>query len=79
MADIIYKDEVYTIQGAVFEVYKEMGSGFLESVYQECLERELKSRDIQFEPQKELILSYKGKFLKQTYRPDFIFYNSIIG
>ena len=37
---ILYKDEVFLIQGAVFEVYREMGCGFLEAVYQECLERE---------------------------------------
>lgn len=79
MVKLIYKEEVYAIQGAVFEVYKEMGSGFLESVYQECLERELKSRNIPFEPQKELTLTYKATPLNQTYKPDFIFYNSIIG
>ena len=36
---ILFKDECYGIQGAVFEVYREMGPGFLEAVYQECLER----------------------------------------
>ncbi len=79
MTELIFKDEVYAIQGAVFEVYKEMGSGFLESVYQECLERELISRGIPFESQKELTLTYKGNPLTQTYKPDFIFYDSIIG
>ena len=43
MTDILYKDESYRIQGAVFEVYREMGCGFLESVYQECLELECSS------------------------------------
>lgn len=33
---ILYKEECYGIQGAVFEVYREMGCGFLEAVYQEC-------------------------------------------
>lgn len=37
---ILFKDEVYSIQGAIFEVYREMGCGFLEAAYQECLERE---------------------------------------
>jgi GxxExxY protein len=45
---ILYKDECYLIQGAVFEVYKEIGSGFVESVYQLCLEKELKDRGIPF-------------------------------
>ena len=38
MFDIIYKDESYRIMGASFEVCKEMGCGFVEPVYQECLE-----------------------------------------
>jgi GxxExxY protein len=46
MSKILYKDEVYAIQGAVFEVYREMGCGFLEAVYQECLEKELNFRRI---------------------------------
>ena len=38
MVEIVYKEESYRIMGACFEVYKEMGCGFLEAVYQECLE-----------------------------------------
>jgi len=35
MAEILFKDESYKIMGAMFEIYKEMGCGFLEPVYQE--------------------------------------------
>ena len=49
MGKILYKDEAYALQGAVFEVYRELGCGFLEAVYQECLEKELKLRGIPFE------------------------------
>jgi len=62
---IIYRDEVFAIQGAVFEVYREMGCGFLEAVYQECLQKELTLRGIPFESQKDLQLSYKGVRLDQ--------------
>ena len=48
LSDIIIKDESYEIQGAVFDVCKEMGSGFLEAVYQECLEKEFSLRNIPF-------------------------------
>ena len=58
--NILYKDESYRIQGAIFEVYREMGSGFLEAVYQECLEKELTLANIPFISQKELCLKYKG-------------------
>ena len=76
--NIIYKEECYQIQGAVFDVYREMGCGFLEAVYQECLEKELSRSDILHQSQPELKLSYKGELLEQIYKPDFICYNKII-
>ncbi|MCM8541861.1 MAG: GxxExxY protein [Lentisphaeraceae bacterium] len=75
---ILYKEECYDIQGAIFDVYKEMGNGFLEAVYQECLEKEFSKRKIPFESQQELRLTYKGEILQQTYKPDFICYGKII-
>jgi GxxExxY protein len=76
--EILYRDECYQIQGAVFEVYREMGCGFLEAVYQECMGKELSKRGIPFTAHPELSLSYKGEPLRQTYIPDFICYDSII-
>jgi GxxExxY protein len=76
--DIYYKEECYDIQGAIFDVYREMGGGYLEAVYQECLEKEFNLRDIPFESQKELKLTYKGASLAQRFKPDFICYGSII-
>lgn len=73
-----FKEEIYAIQGAVFEVYREMGCGFLEAVYQECLERELTARGVPFVAQPELRLSYKGGLLEQIYCPDFICHGKII-
>jgi GxxExxY protein len=75
---ILLKDESYLIQGAVFEVYREMGCGFLEAVYQECMEKELRKRGIPFIAQQQLQLRYKGEVLEQTYKPDLICYGSII-
>ncbi|MBW1819639.1 MAG: GxxExxY protein, partial [Deltaproteobacteria bacterium] len=78
MVEIIYKEEAYAIQGAVFEVYREMGCGFLEAVYQECMVKELTSRGIPFEPQKDMYISYKGIILGQRYKPDFVCFGKII-
>ncbi len=75
---LLFEEETYAIRGAVFEVYREMGCGFLEAVYQECLEQEFISRGIPFVAQQELKLVYKGKPLKQVYKPDFICFNTII-
>ena len=40
MTDLLYGQDTYRFRGACFEVYKEKGCGFLEAVYQECLEIE---------------------------------------
>ncbi len=55
-----------------------MGCGFLEAVYQECLEKEFAKVGIPFVAQYDLRLSYKGQTLKHFYRPDFVCYDSII-
>ena len=74
----LYEQETYAIRGAVFDVYRELGCGFLESVYQECLEKEFTHRKIAFLAQPEVQLYYKGETLKQIYRPDFLCFDSII-
>ena len=76
--EMLFKDEVYAIQGAVFEVYREMGCGFLEAVNQECLEREFQSRQIPFVTQQSVSLVYKGLPLLQTYKPDLVCFDKII-
>jgi GxxExxY protein len=75
---LVFSDESYQILGACFEVYKEKGCGFLEAVYQECLEIEFGLRQIPFAPRTELKLTYKGKPLKQFYQPDFVCFDKII-
>lgn len=78
MIDLVFKDESYSIIGACFEVYKDKGCGFVEPVYQECLEIEFKFRNIDFQAQKQLHLSYRGKILENYYKPDFICFDKII-
>jgi len=75
---LFFEEETYAIRGAIFEVYRELGCGFLEAVYQECLEKELAARNIPFVAQPQLNLFYKGVKLNQTYRPDLICYDSVI-
>jgi GxxExxY protein len=75
---LIYADEVFRIQGAVFEVYRAMGGGFLEAVYQECLTLEFGARSIPFRALQPLELEYKGRALRQTYSPDFVCFDAII-
>lgn len=72
------EQEGYDLMGAAFEVYNVEGHGFLEDVYQECMEVELSFRNIPFDAQKELLLYYKGKPLRQKYIPDFFVSSEII-
>lgn len=74
----MYADESYAIMGACFEVYNEMGSGFLEPVYQECLEMKFTAQHIPFHSQPACTLRYRDRNLTQTYRPDFACYDKII-
>jgi len=78
MTGFLYKAEGYKILGACFEVYKEKGCGFLEGVYQECLEIEFELQNIPFISQQKLDLQYKGQSLTQQYIPDFVCYEQII-
>lgn len=78
MNNIVLKEESYAIIGACFEVYKEKGCGFLEDVYQECLELEFTDQGIPFEAQKLHPLIYKGRSLSKTYRSDFWCFNQVI-
>ncbi|MFN7840130.1 MAG: GxxExxY protein [Pirellula sp.] len=78
MSNIKYKDESYQILSACFEVHNEMGSGFLESVYQECLAIEFQFRSVPYAAQKQLALHYKGKQLESVFIPDFICFETII-
>jgi GxxExxY protein len=75
---LLYAEEVYRIQGAVFEVSRELGSGFLEAVYQECLAMEFAVKEIPFTASPLLTLNYKGRPLQQKYRPDFVCFDRIV-
>jgi GxxExxY protein len=78
MAELLLKEEVFAVIGAAIEVHKELGPGFLEPVYQEALQIELEERRIPFEPQKALIINYKGRPLKKEYIADFLTYGQLI-
>jgi GxxExxY protein len=68
---LVHGDETYLVLGACFEVYKELGAGFLEAVYQKALTIEFGWRHAPFQSQTALHLTYKGHTLTQTYVPTF--------
>jgi GxxExxY protein len=76
-ANIIYRDLSYQIMGAIFEVHKELGPGFVESVYEKALLLELTSRGMKVDVEKVFALTYKGKKVG-THRLDLIVEDKIV-
>ena len=68
----------YQIIGAAMEVHKELGSGFLEAVYQEALEKEFINQGIPHNSQPVVKIYYKGQVLNKTYQPDFTCFDEVI-
>ena len=75
---LVLKKESYAIMGACFEVYREIGCGFIEPVYQECLEMEFGLQSIPFAATPKLPLVYKKKKLKKIFRPDFVCHGLVV-
>ena len=73
------KNEIsYQIRGAIYDVYKELGPGLLESVYEEALVFELKDRGLDVERQVMVPIIYKGEVLATELRLDIIVENTVI-
>jgi GxxExxY protein len=60
VTELVHKDLSYAIVGAAMEVHRHLGPGFLESVYQAALARELIARAIRIDQYKRLPVCYKG-------------------
>ena len=66
------------IIGAAIDVHKVLGPGLLESVYEECLCRELELRNIQFVRQYAIPVKYKGVELDCSYRLDLLIEEKVV-
>ena len=70
--------QTFAIIGAAMEVHGVLGSGFLEAVYQDALEREFINCGIAFQREYAIPVIYKGHPLSTPYRADFLCYGEII-
>jgi GxxExxY protein len=59
-------------------VHQKLGNGFLESVYQEALEKEMNKEEIPFERQKKIRIKYEDEYLEKYFMADFVCYHRII-
>lgn len=75
---LIFEKESYAIRGAAMEVYRQLGNGFLETVYQEAPEIEFQKRNIPYQREKQMDVVYSGVVLKKAYKMDFLCYDKIV-
>jgi GxxExxY protein len=75
---MVLKNETYNIIGACMEVHRKLGCSYSEKVYQDALEVELKLRNIPFEREKHLSITYKGIILTHDFFVDFICYDRVV-
>lgn len=68
----------YEIRGAIYDVYKNLGPGLLESVYEEALVYELEKRGLKVERQKEVPINYDDHVLKTQLRLDLLVEDRVI-
>lgn len=71
MVELLYKELTFAVIGAAMEVHRILGPGFLESVYQAALERELTLRGILFERKVKLPVVYKDVLIGE-YEADLV-------
>ncbi len=70
--------QTHAIIGAAIEVHRRLGSGFLESVYQEALAIELQHQGVPFSREVSIPIAYRDVTLASTFRADFVCYASVI-
>ena len=78
MTKLLLEDETYAVTGAAIELHRTLGPGFLEKVYREAMQLELRARGIPFEAEKPLHIKYKGQSLHQNYYADLLCFGQII-
>ncbi len=78
MVEIIFKEESYRIIGSCMKVHQALGAGFLESVYQEALEKQFIADGIPYKREPLIHVYFNNEKLDKHFRADFLCYERII-
>jgi GxxExxY protein len=76
--ELLHKDLTGKILGVAMEVHQELGCGFLEAIYQEAFEHELKLKQTKFIRQRPHRITYKDIILRHPYIPDVIVEEKVV-
>ena len=75
---MIENEITYQVRGAIYDVYKNLGPGLLESVYEEAMVYELQKRGLKVDRQKEVPILYDGHVLKSHLRVDLLVEDKVV-
>lgn len=75
---LLESDLTNEILAAAIEVHRVLGPGLLESVYEQCMCRELKLRNVPYECQVPLPLIYKGDRVEAGFRIDLLVSDQVV-
>ena len=78
MSKLLYSDLTYKIIGTAKEVYRELGPGYLESVYEDALCYELDLLNIPYQRQVELDVHYKETKFERRFRADLLVEDKVL-
>ena len=78
MKKLLYEDLTYKIIGAAKEVYRVLGPGYLESVYEDALCYEIDLLDISYLRQIDLDVHYKTVIFERRFRADLLIEKKVL-
>jgi GxxExxY protein len=76
--DLIHENITKSIIGAAFELYRILGYGFLEKVYQKAMQEELSPNGLQAELEQPIMIHFKGAIVGDYYADPFVAGNVIV-
>ena len=77
-SEYLHKDKIFAIIGICMAVHRTLGHGFLEIVYKDAIEIELRKKPIEFCREKDYNIDYNGIILPYNFYADFVLFDKII-
>ena len=73
-----YRQKMYQIAGLGMKLYNELGPGYSDPIYQECLSILCQENGVKWEREKPLKMFFHEQELKKEYIADFVCFDDIV-